>query len=78
MITRGALRKRQNIAKKRPVTDHVLSFETGSDLVDWFIGIQSQGYPLTQDMILMKGNKIYWGLYGPTISEGYLNRGWYN
>ena len=36
-----------------------------SDLVDWLIGVQSQGYPVTRDMILLKGNKIYRGFYGP-------------
>ena len=38
-IARGALRKRQNISKKRPGPDPVLSFEVESDLVDWVIGM---------------------------------------
>ena len=67
-ITRGASRKRHNIAKKCPGPDPVLFFDMESDLVDWVIGIQSQGYPVTRDMILLKGNKIYRGCYGPNRS----------
>ena len=40
--------------------------------------MQSQVYLVTRDMILMKGNKIYWGLYGPNRSAGNLKRGWLN
>ena len=65
-ITREILKKRQNIAKKRHGPDHVLSFEMISDLVDWVIGMQSQGYPVTQDIILLKGNEIYQGFNWPT------------
>ena len=78
MINRGAPRKRQNIAKKRPGPDTVLSFEMESDLVDWVIGMQSQVYPVTQDIILLKGNDIYWGFYGTNRLAGYLRRGWLN
>ena len=46
-ITRGELGKRQNISKKRPGPDHVLSSQIESDLVDWVIGIKSKVYPLT-------------------------------
>ena len=46
-ITRGASRKRQNIAKKRPGPDPVLSFEVDSDLVYWIIGVHNQRYTLT-------------------------------
>ena len=77
-ITRGESRKRQNIAKKRPGPDHVLSFEMESDLVDWVIGMQSQGYPVTRDMILLKGSEIYRVFYGVTRLVGYLWRGWLN
>ena len=77
-ITREESRKRQNIAKKRPGPDPVLSFEVESDLVDWLIGMQSQGYPVTQYMIFLKENNIYWGFYGPTRLSGYLRRGWLN
>ena len=55
-VTRGTLRKRQNITKKCPGTDPVLSFEMESDLVDLVIGMQSQGYPVTRDMIFLKGS----------------------
>ena len=57
--TRGASRKRQNIAKNRPGRDPVLSFEMESNLVDWVIGMKSQRFPVIRDMILKKGNKIY-------------------
>ena len=57
-ITRGASIKRQNIAKNRPGPDPVLYFQVESDLVDRVIGMQSQGYPVTLDMILLKGNEI--------------------
>ena len=67
MITRGESRKRKNIAKKRPGPDHVLSFEMESDLVDWVIGMQSQGYSVTRDMIFLKGNDIYRVFYGVTL-----------
>ena len=77
-ITRGASRKRQNIAKKRPGPDNVLSFEVDSDLVDWVIWMQSQGYPVTRDIILLKVNDIYRGFYGPNRSSGYMRRGWLN
>ena len=40
--------------------------------------MQSQGYPVTQDMILLKGNEIYLGLYRPNQLAGYLRRGWLN
>ena len=46
-IARGASRKRKNISKKYPGPDPVLSFEIESDLVDWAIGMQIQGYPVT-------------------------------
>ena len=46
-VTRGTLRKRQNITKNRPGTDHVLSIESESDLVDWVIGVKIQRYPVT-------------------------------
>ena len=36
-ITRGALRKRQNIAKMHPGPNPALSFEIESDLVDWLV-----------------------------------------
>ena len=77
-VTRGTLRKRQNITKKCPGTDHVLSFEMESDLVDWVIGMQSQGYSVTRDMIFLKGNDIYRVFYGVTRLVGYLRRGWLN
>ena len=77
-INRGAFRKRHNGAKKRPGPNHVLYFEMKSDLVDWVIGVKSQVYTVTQDMILLKWNKIYWGFYGTTWSSGYLERGWLN
>ena len=77
-ITRGASRKRQNIAKKRPGPDPVLYFEMESDLVHWVIGIYSQGYPVNRDMILLKGNEIYRVFYGVTRLVGYLRRGWLN
>ena len=77
-ITRGALRRSQNIAKKRPGPDPVMSFEMESDLVDWVVGMHSQRYPVTLDMIFLKGNEIYWGFCGLTGSVGYLKRGWLN
>ena len=40
--------------------------------------MQSQWYPVTRDIILTKGNEIYWGLYGSTRLAGYLRRGWLN
>ena len=46
MITRGALIKRQNKAKKRPGPDPVLSLKIDPNLVDWLIGMHSQGYPV--------------------------------
>ena len=77
-IIRGALVKRQDISKNRPVPDPVLSFEMESDLVDWVIGMKSQRYLVTWDMILLKVNEIYRGLYGPTWSAGYLKGVWLN
>ena len=75
-ITRGGFRKRQNIAIKCPGPDPGLSFEMKSDLVDWVIGMQSQGYTVTRHMIFLKENEIYRGFYGTTQSSGYIKRRW--
>ena len=48
------------------------------DLVAWIIGMQSQGYPVSRDMILVKANMLYQEMYGSTRSSGYLKKGWLN
>ena len=34
------------------------------DLEAWVVAMQSQGYPVTRDMILLKGNELYQAMFG--------------
>ena len=46
------------------------------DLYQWIIGIQQQGFPVSREMILVKGNEILQTLYGNLRSTGSIGRGW--
>mmetsp|Transcript_29271 Transcript_29271/g.44918 ORF Transcript_29271/g.44918 Transcript_29271/m.44918 type:complete len:164 (+) Transcript_29271:31-522(+) len=77
-ITRGAKRLKEGIAKKRPGPDPVLSDQAEMDLVAWVIRMQKEGFPVSRDTILVKGNEVNRQIYSPTQSAGFLKQGWLN
>ena len=77
-ITRMAKRLKEGIVKQKPGPSPILTNEMEKDLEDWVVAMQSQGYPVSRDMILIKGNEIYHAMYGNLRSSGNLKRGWLN
>jgi hypothetical protein len=77
-ITRRAKQTKENVCIRRPGPQPVLSVELESDLQDWIVEMQRQGFPVSRDTILVKGNELFHELYGNTRSVGDLGRGWIN
>ncbi len=77
-ITRMAKRKKEDCQLKKPGPAPILSVELENDLKDWIVAMQGSGFPVSRDMILVKGNEMYHALYGNRRSIGNLKRGWMN
>jgi hypothetical protein len=69
-------RAKQQQPLKKPGPAPILDSDMENDLQDWIIGMQCSGYPVSRDMILIKGNEMYHAMYGSTRSSGNLGRGW--
>jgi hypothetical protein len=41
-----------------------------------FVGMQCQGFPVSMDAILIKGNELFHSMFGSTCQVGSLKRGW--
>ena len=63
---------------QRPGPQPILG-DLENDLEAWVVAMQSQGYPVTRDMILLKGNELYQAMFGKRTSprtRRTLKRGW--
>jgi hypothetical protein len=67
---------REHVDILKPGPKPLLTDEMENDLQAWIVAMQSSGLPVSRDMILVKGNKIYCSIYGNTRSTGFLGRGW--
>jgi hypothetical protein len=68
----GKARKGQSIENKRRGPAPILPLEIECDLVDWIIGHQLEGFPVTRVDVLTKGTKLL-----NAVEEGTLTDGWY-
>jgi hypothetical protein len=68
----GQARKGQSIENKRRGPAPVLPLEIECDLVDWIIGHQLEGFPVTRVDVIVKGTKLL-----NAVKEGTLTDGWY-
>ena len=64
------------MAIKKSGPPPVLTETAETDLEAWVIGMQYQGYPVSREKIITKGNKINQEMNGSTRSTGFLGRGW--
>ena len=67
---------RMAIRSKRPGPKPILTEDMESDLQSWIVGMQTQGYPISWHMLLVKANEIYREMYGCTRSVGSLTTSW--
>lgn len=65
-------RKGQSIANKRRGPAPLLPLEIECDLVDWIIGHQLEGFPVTRVDVIVKGTKLL-----NAVRQGTLTDGWY-
>jgi Tc5 transposase DNA-binding domain len=77
-ITRLAKKKRDGIEAKRPGPPPILLVEIEDDIKAWIVGMQCQGFPVSRDAILIKGNELFHSMFGSTRQVGSLKRGWLN
>jgi hypothetical protein len=77
-ITRMAKRDKDGVQVKKPGPAPILTTELEKDLQDWIVAMQRDGFPVSRDAILIKGNEMFHALYGNRRSTGNLKRGWLN
>ena len=75
-ISERAKKAKDGTQIKKPGPKPILTKEMEEDLQSWVISMQSNGVPVSRDIILVKGNEIYRTMYGNTRSIGFLGRGW--
>jgi hypothetical protein len=69
-------RERNGSELQKPGPKPILTDNVESDLQAWIIGMQTQGYPISRGMLLVKANEIYKEMYGCTRSVGSLKPSW--
>jgi hypothetical protein len=62
--------------KKKPGPQPIIGEEAETDLFEWVVGMQKQGFPVSRDMLIVKANQIYQELFGNLRSSGSIGRGW--
>ena len=55
---------------QRPGPQPILG-DLENDLEAWVVAMQSQDYPVTRDMILLKGNELYQAMFGKRLHQGH-------
>ena len=75
-ITYSAKKKKEGVAAKKPGTKPLLTTKVEDDLQAWIVGMQQAGHPVSREMVLVKGNKIYHLMYGNRRSVGDLGHRW--
>ena len=75
-ITYTANRTKSNKMPQTPGPKPLLTDDIEKDLESWIVAMQSQGLPVTRQMVLNKANEIYKELCGRTRASGWLKRGW--
>jgi Tc5 transposase DNA-binding domain len=71
-----AQNKKDGIEAKRPGPLPILSVEIEDDLKAWIVGIQCQGFPVSRNAILMKGNELLHSTFGNSCQVGSMKCGW--
>jgi hypothetical protein len=69
-------REKNGFDVQKPGPKPILTEDIESDLESWIVGMQTQGYPISRDMLLVKANEIYKEMYGRTRSVGSLKPSW--
>ena len=59
-ITHAEKKKKENIEAKKPGLEPILTHDMEEDLANWIIAMQSNGYPVARDTILVKANAIFY------------------
>jgi hypothetical protein len=75
-ITCLAKNKRDGIEAKRTGPPPILSVKIEDDLKAWIVRMQCQGFPVSRDAILIKGNELFHSMFGSTCQVGSLKSGW--
>jgi Tc5 transposase DNA-binding domain len=70
-------RKKNGLEVQKPGPKPILMEDIESDLHLWIVGMQTQGYPISHHMLLVKANEIYREMYGYTRSVGSLMTSWF-
>ena len=69
-------RDKNGLELQKPGPKPILTEAMESDLYSWIVGMQTQGYPISRHMLLVKANEIYREMYGCTRSVGSLTTSW--
>ena len=78
-ITDRAKRKKDNKNTKNPGTQTVLPEEVEDDIKSWILVRQKLDHPVTRDMVLIKDNKMFLGVFGmkkrsrQVLGSGHVN-----
>jgi hypothetical protein len=70
--------KKDEIEAKRPGPLPIPSVEIEDDLKAEIVGIQCQGFPVSRDAILIKGNELFHSTFGNSCQVGSWKCGWLN
>ncbi len=75
-LTERTAKVKQKLDLKKPGPAPIIPLHIENDVQAWCIAMQSQGFPISREMLLIKGNEVYQSLYGTTRSVGTLGQGW--
>jgi hypothetical protein len=53
----------------------ILSVEKEGDIKAWIVGMQCQGFPVSREAILIKGNALFHSIFGNTRQVGLFKCG---
>jgi len=48
------------------------------ELMEWIVAMQREGFPVSREIVLVKGNEMYHELYGNRRSSEFIGRSWLN
>ena len=77
-IRQRAKSQKLNKPIQKPGPKPVFGNQIEDDLEKWIIAMQSQGFPVSRHMVLMKANKIYKIMHEGKGTIKYLSDGWLN
>jgi len=77
-LTERTKKAKENVPLNKPGPAPIIPMEIEDDLQSWVLAMQSKGFPVSREMIHIKGNEVYRELYGGTRSIGRLSSGWVN